>query len=105
MIRSGEVRDRLIEVCGLVGKPEDAPSNYAIIGRYILQPGYSRSGAHGGDSNPARTRDPPKFSAFRPSLKVPFNCAWPVFLSELAYALDRSDMADAVRVLITSIME
>ena len=32
--------DRLVEVRGLVEKPkaEDAPSNLAVIGRYILQP-------------------------------------------------------------------
>ena len=40
VITPGEVNDRLIEVRGLVEKPkpEEAPSNYAIIGRYILQP-------------------------------------------------------------------
>ena len=40
VIKPGETRDRLIEVRGLVEKPKpaDAPSNYAVIGRYILQP-------------------------------------------------------------------
>ncbi len=40
VVNPGDVHDRLIEVRGLVEKPkpEEAPSNYAVIGRYILQP-------------------------------------------------------------------
>jgi len=40
VIAPGATRDRLIEVKGLVEKPEPAaaPSNLAVIGRYILQP-------------------------------------------------------------------
>ncbi|MSO71189.1 MAG: UTP--glucose-1-phosphate uridylyltransferase GalU [Alphaproteobacteria bacterium] len=40
VIAPGATRDRLIEVKGLVEKPKPdlAPSNLAVIGRYILQP-------------------------------------------------------------------
>jgi len=40
VITPGEVDGRLVEIKGLVEKPapEDAPSNLAIVGRYILQP-------------------------------------------------------------------
>ena len=40
IITPGEVRDNLIEVCGLIEKPktEEAPSTTAIVGRYIIQP-------------------------------------------------------------------
>ena len=40
VVNPGDVQDRLVEVRGIVEKPklEDAPSNYAVIGRYILQP-------------------------------------------------------------------
>jgi UTP--glucose-1-phosphate uridylyltransferase len=40
VVKPGDITDRLVEVRGLVEKPkpEDAPSNLAVIGRYILQP-------------------------------------------------------------------
>ena len=40
IISPGQTRERLVEVKGLVEKPEPvaAPSNVAVIGRYILQP-------------------------------------------------------------------
>ena len=40
IITPGETRDGVVEVKGLVEKPkpEDAPSNLGVIGRYILQP-------------------------------------------------------------------
>ena len=40
IVTPGEVRDNLIEVCGLIEKPktEEAPSTTAIVGRYIIQP-------------------------------------------------------------------
>jgi len=40
VITPGETKGRAVEVRGLVEKPkpEDAPSNLAVIGRYILQP-------------------------------------------------------------------
>lgn len=39
-VTPGDVNGNLVEVRGLVEKPkpEEAPSNYAVIGRYILQP-------------------------------------------------------------------
>jgi UTP--glucose-1-phosphate uridylyltransferase len=40
VVKPGDITDRLVEVRGLVEKPkpEEAPSNLAVIGRYILQP-------------------------------------------------------------------
>lgn len=40
VVTPGDVNGNLVEVRGLVEKPkpEEAPSNYAVIGRYILQP-------------------------------------------------------------------
>jgi UTP--glucose-1-phosphate uridylyltransferase len=40
VVAPGKSHDRLVEVKGLVEKPEpdQAPSNLAVIGRYILQP-------------------------------------------------------------------
>jgi len=40
LIKAGEEANRIIEVKGMVEKPkpEDAPSNIAVIGRYILTP-------------------------------------------------------------------
>ncbi|WP_341702977.1 UTP--glucose-1-phosphate uridylyltransferase GalU [Ferrovibrio sp.] len=41
VIKPGKDSDRMVEVTGLVEKPapKDAPSNTAVIGRYIIQPG------------------------------------------------------------------
>lgn len=40
VVTPGEVTGNLVEVRGMVEKPkpQEAPSNYAVIGRYILQP-------------------------------------------------------------------
>lgn len=40
VVNPGDRHDRLVEIRGLVEKPTaaEAPSNYAVIGRYILQP-------------------------------------------------------------------
>src|SRR3546814_11350617 len=40
VVKPGDVTGRLVEVRGLVEKPKatEAPSNLAVIGRYILQP-------------------------------------------------------------------
>jgi UTP--glucose-1-phosphate uridylyltransferase len=44
VIKPGKDSDRMVEVTGLVEKPApaDAPSNTAVIGRYILQPSVFR---------------------------------------------------------------
>lgn len=40
-ITEGDIKDGVVRVTGLVEKPknEDAPSNLAVIGRYVLRPG------------------------------------------------------------------
>jgi UTP--glucose-1-phosphate uridylyltransferase len=40
IVTPGEIKGRAVEVKGLVEKPkpEDAPSNLGVVGRYILQP-------------------------------------------------------------------
>ena len=109
VITPGEVKGRLIEVRGLVEKPkpEDAPSNYAIIGRYILQPKVFEDLARfekgaGGEIQLtdalARQLGLQPFNGFLFEGHR-FDCGSKAGFLEanIAYALDRPDMADAVR--------
>lgn len=109
VITPGEVKDRLIEVRGLVEKPKpvDAPSNYAIIGRYILQPKVFEDLARfekgaGGEIQltdaMARQLGLQPFNGFLFEGHR-FDCGSKAGFLEanIAYALDRPDMADAVR--------
>ncbi|MEO9900660.1 UTP--glucose-1-phosphate uridylyltransferase GalU [Nisaea sp.] len=109
VITPGEVRDRLIEVRGLVEKPkpEEAPSNYAIIGRYILQPKVFEDLARfekgaGGEIQltdaMARQLGLQPFNGYLFEGHR-FDCGTKSGFLEanIAYALDRPDMADAVR--------
>tara|TARA_R110002126_G_scaffold136224_7_gene280768 strand:- start:383 stop:1177 length:795 start_codon:yes stop_codon:yes gene_type:complete len=109
VITPGEVNDRLIEVRGLVEKPkpEEAPSNYAIIGRYILQPKVFEDLARfekgaGGEIQltdaMARQLGLQPFNGFLFEGHR-FDCGNKAGFLEanIAYALDRPDMADAVR--------
>ena len=109
VITPGEVRDRLIEVRGLVEKPkpEEAPSNYAIIGRYILQPKVFEDLARfekgaGGEIQltdaMARQLGLQPFNGYLFDGHR-FDCGNKAGFLEanIAYALDRPDMADAVR--------
>lgn len=109
VITPGDVKDRLIEVRGLVEKPkpEVAPSNYAIIGRYILQPKVFEDLARfekgaGGEIQltdaMARQLGLQPFNGFLFEGHR-FDCGTKSGFLEanIAYALDRPDMADAVR--------
>jgi UTP--glucose-1-phosphate uridylyltransferase len=109
VITPGEVKDRLIEVRGLVEKPkpEDAPSNYAVIGRYILQPKVFEDLARfekgaGGEIQLtdalARQLGLQPFNGYLFEGHR-FDCGSKAGFLEanIAYALDRPDMADAVR--------
>ncbi len=109
VITPGEVKDRLIEVRGLVEKPkpEEAPSNYAIIGRYILQPKVFEDLARfekgaGGEIQltdaMARQLGLQPFNGYLFEGHR-FDCGTKSGFLEanIAYALDRPDMADAVR--------
>ena len=107
--------DNLVEVKGLVEKPpiESAPSNLAIIGRYILRPeifkhlGRSERGAGDEiqltDSLSAMLGSAP-FHGFRYA-GVRYDCGDKVeFLrANVAFALARKDMSEEVRAFIKEI--
>jgi UTP--glucose-1-phosphate uridylyltransferase len=52
---ASKTRPGLTRAAGLVEKPspEDAPSDLAVVGRYILTPNIMRSQAHGSATQPA----------------------------------------------------
>ena len=108
IVTPGTSTGPLVEVRGLVEKPspEDAPSNLAVVGRYIIEPalfdqlGQQDVGAGGEiqltDSLAARIGKSPfyglRFSGQR------FDCGSKLgFLqANLSFALERPDMADAL---------
>jgi UTP--glucose-1-phosphate uridylyltransferase len=112
VVDPGEVHDNLVEVRGLVEKPkvEDAPSNYAVIGRYILQPkvfedlGRMEKGA-GGEIQLtdalARQIGLQPFNGLLFQGKR-FDCGNKVGFLEanLAFALARDDMAEDIRAFL-----
>ena len=114
VIAPGDVKDRLIEVRGLVEKPSlaDAPSNLAVVGRYILQPkvfedlGRLERGA-GGEiqltDSLARQLGSAPFNGFRFAGRR-FDCGSKVGFLEanIAYALDRDDLRDDVLKILKS---
>ena len=114
VIAPGNVRGRLIEVRGLVEKPPavEAPSNLAVVGRYILQPrvfadlGRFERGA-GGEiqltDSLARQLGSEPFNGFQFSGRR-FDCGSKVGFLEanIAYALDRDDMRDDVSRILKS---
>jgi UTP--glucose-1-phosphate uridylyltransferase len=108
VITPGDEDDRMIEVRGMVEKPqpEDAPSNYAVIGRYILQPKVFSDLAR---QEPGAGGEIQLTDALARQLGLqPFNgylfdgrrfdCGNKVGFLEanIAFALDRPDMKDAV---------
>ncbi|MDF1791518.1 MAG: UTP--glucose-1-phosphate uridylyltransferase GalU [Thalassobaculaceae bacterium] len=112
VVTPGEVNGNLVEVRGLVEKPkpEDAPSNYAVIGRYILQPkvfedlGRMEKGA-GGEIQltdaMARQLGLQPFNGVLFEGKR-FDCGNKVGFLEanLAFALARDDMRDDIRAFL-----
>lgn len=108
VVKPGDVTDRLVEVRGLVEKPkpEEAPSNLAVIGRYILQPkvfedlGRMEKGA-GGEIQLtdalARQLGLQPFNGYLFEGRR-FDCGNKVGFLEanLAFALDRPDMRDDI---------
>jgi UTP--glucose-1-phosphate uridylyltransferase len=114
VIAPGDVKDRLIEVRGLVEKPPlaDAPSNLAVVGRYILQPkvfedlGRLERGA-GGEiqltDSLARQVGSEPFNGFRFAGRR-FDCGSKIGFLEanIAYALDRDDLRDDVSKILKS---
>jgi len=108
VVRPGDITDRLVEVRGLVEKPkpEDAPSNLAVIGRYILQPkvfedlGRMEKGA-GGEIQLtdalARQLGLQPFNGYLFEGRR-FDCGNKVGFLEanLAFALNRQDMRDDI---------
>jgi len=117
VIAPGEDDGRLVEVLDLVEKPqpEAAPSNLAIVGRYILQPAIMDHLGLGvvGAGNEIQLTDSMvkligngpfhglRFSGTR------FDCGTKVGFLEanVAFALQRGDMAAEVRTRITRILD
>lgn len=108
VVKPGDITDRLVEIRGLVEKPkaEEAPSNLAVIGRYILQPkvfedlGRMEKGA-GGEIQLtdalARQLGLQPFNGYLFDGRR-FDCGNKVGFLEanLAFALDRADMRDDI---------
>jgi len=115
IITPGAVENSLIEVLGLIEKPEPskAPSNLAIIGRYILQPsifddlGRFEFGADGeiqltdsiAQQVGLETINGFKFNGRR------FDCGNKVGFLEanIAYALNREDLRDPIQQFIKTL--
>lgn len=108
VVKPGDITDRLVEVRGLVEKPkaEDAPSNLAVIGRYILQPKVFEDLARmekgaGGEIQLtdalARQLGLQPFNGYLFEGKR-FDCGNKVGFLEanLAFAMDRADMRDDI---------
>ena len=112
ILSPGSEKDRLVDVLGLVEKPDpkDAPSDLAVIGRYILEPNIFpilENQARGAGNEIQLTdalsaligRDPfygMKFEGAR------FDCGDKIGFLEanIAFALSRSDMSDDVKAIV-----
>ena len=109
VVAPGKSRDRLVEVRGLVEKPEpdQAPSNLAVIGRYILQPdvfGHLERFERGAGGEIQLTDAMAKMIGVHPFHGVlfegrRFDCGTRVgFIdANIAFALKRPDMVDRMR--------
>ena len=117
IVDPGEMRGQLVEIKGLVEKPDpvDAPSNLAIVGRYILQPsimthlGQGTTGAGNEiqltDSMLEMIGDSP-FNGLRLS-GTRFDCGTKAGFLEagLAYGLARDDLAPNLRERLLAVFE
>jgi UTP--glucose-1-phosphate uridylyltransferase len=112
ILRTGADDGRLVEVKGLVEKPapKDAPSTLSIIGRYILMPeviGHLETLERGAGNEIQLTDGMAKMIGQQPfhGLRYEgkrFDCGDKVgFLeAQIAFALKRPDLADAVRAFL-----
>ncbi len=111
----GERDGRLIQMSGMVEKPprEEAPSNLAITGRYILQPEIfgllSDQGAGAGGEiqltdSMARLMEMQNFYAYEFE-GAPYDCGSKLgyFEAVLAHALDHPEIADGARDLVAKL--
>lgn len=111
----GERNGRLIEMSAMVEKPprEEAPSNLAITGRYILQPEIfgllSDQGAGAGGEiqltdSMARLMEQQSFYAYEFE-GAPYDCGSKLgyFEAVLAHALDHPEIAEGARALINKV--
>jgi len=116
IVTPGTVSDRLVEVKGLVEKPApaEAPSNHAVVGRYILQPEiFDYLSAHekgaGGEIQltdaMAKTLDHSPMHGYRFE-GVRYDCGDKVghFQANIAIALDRPDLGPALRDALTPML-
>lgn len=109
-------KDNVIEVKGLVEKPkpEDAPSNYSIIGRYILQPevfGHLEEKKIGAGGEIQLTDAMAKMLGNMPFHGLlfdgeRFDCGDKTgfILANIAFAMAREDMRDGVTAYIKKIL-
>ncbi len=116
IVDPGEDDGNLVEVCGLVEKPppEHAPSNLAIVGRYILQPEimeYLGLGGRGAGDEIQLTDSMVKLIGNHPFHGVRlsgtrFDCGTKIGFLEanIAYALDREDLGADVRARISELL-
>ena len=116
IVTPGAVQDRLVEVKGLVEKPDpaEAPSNHAVVGRYILQPEiFDYLSAHekgaGGEIQltdaMAKTLDNSPMHGYRFE-GVRYDCGDKVghLQANIAIALDRPDLGPALRDALTPLL-
>jgi UTP--glucose-1-phosphate uridylyltransferase len=116
VVTPGEIDGPLVEIKGLVEKPDpkDAPSNLAIVGRYILQPdvmGYLGRGETGAGDEIQLTDSMLQLIGKSPfhGLKLSgrrFDCGDKVGFLEagIAYGLDRPDLGDELRARIIALL-
>lgn len=109
IITPGETRGKLTEVAGLVEKPkpEVAPSNLAVIGRYILQPEVMEilsEGKRGAGNEIQLTDAMAQLIGRQPFHGLAFDgvrhdCGDKAghVIANIAYALEREDVGPAVR--------
>ncbi len=116
IVEPGDSAGRIVEIRGMVEKPApaDAPSNLAIVGRYVLQPSvmHHLSAAETGAGNEIQLTD----SMMKMVGEVPFNglrlggtrydCGDKAgFLAAgIAFALMRDDMATEIRERVSHLL-
>ena len=116
VVSVGETKGKAFEVTGMVEKPkpEDAPSNLIITGRYILEPhifGMLENQEKGAGGEIQITDSMQRLMETRPfhGLKfdgTTYDCGSKIgFLAaNVAYGMDRPDLADDLRAMVGEIM-